>query len=62
MKFIITRTSGWKTKPCEESTPRNAREWEVEVVSLEEFVKFVKKYTEVVFNGEEIEIYDDYRE
>jgi hypothetical protein len=36
--------------------------WKIELGSLEEFVAFTEKYGSTVFNGQCIEIYDDYRE
>ena len=36
--------------------------WFVEIASIEDFVKMAKKYGELVFDGDEIEIYDTYRE
>jgi len=36
--------------------------WSIEINTLEELEKFVKQNWEIVFNWEEIEIYDDYRE
>ena len=36
--------------------------WAVEIGSLEELVEFTKRYDQIVFDGEEIEIYDGYRE
>ena len=57
MKFIVTSASG------------KHKEKEIEFNNLEEFVAWVKvTYATVpdcrgiVFDGEEIEIYDDYRE
>ena len=38
------------------------RAWVIEIKSLQALIKFVEKYGEIVFNGDEIEIYDDYRE
>ena len=38
------------------------RTWFVEIASLEELVSMSKKYGELVFDGDGIEIYDTYRE
>ena len=74
MRFKITRTSGWyNNPPCkeaytlpEEYDPRAwYQTWYIDINSLDELIKFVDKYGEIVVSTENdpyIEIYDTYRE
>lgn len=61
MRFRVCRTSG-KIPPCAQAVMIEGR-WFIEVADLPELVAFIKTCGEgqIVFDGEEIEIYDDYR-
>lgn len=46
----------------ERTIPNGEKSWVIEIISLEDLILFCKKYDRIVFDGKEIEIYDDYRE
>jgi predicted RNA-binding protein associated with RNAse of E/G family len=74
MRFKISRTSGWDNDPpCkeaytlpEEYNPKDHyHKWYIDINSLDELIKFVDKYGDIVVSTENdpyIEIYDTYRE
>lgn len=73
MIFKIVRESIWDDgKPCEEAfhheVPNIKRQdgmekcWGINVDSLNDLINLSKKYGQLVFNEDKIEIYDDYRE
>ncbi len=75
MKFIVSRTSTWNKIPCEEAKLDSIvvddvtiDVWFIEIDTIEELVKFVDKYGDIVvqdypYDGhKEIEIYDTWRE
>ena len=74
MKFIVSRTSlcDGNDSPCEEAKKEefeDGPDWTIEINTLEELIKFRKKYGEIILTesvlpeiDNEIEIYDSYRE
>lgn len=70
MRFKIWRTSDniFCTKPpCEgaiitKSDEYYGNEYEIEINSLKDLIRLSKKHGALIVNGNEIEIYDDYRE
>ena len=74
MRFVIRRTSDWDNKPpCKEAyvLPEEYdphawyHTWHIDINSLDELIKFVNKYGEIVVSTENdpyIEIYDTNRE
>ena len=67
MRFVVSRTTVWRNEiqPCEEAK-REGENWIIELNSIDELLKFVDKYGDLVLqffdNRYEIEIYDGYRE
>lgn len=65
MKYKISRTSDWwgcKTKPCEKAYKENDT-WYIDINSLEELNELIGEVeSKVIIGGDDIEIYDDYRE
>lgn len=62
MKYEITRASLHSDKaPCDEAI-KEGELWYVTLNTLEGFMKFVKKYGEIVLYPDSIIIYDDYLE
>jgi hypothetical protein len=78
MKFIVSRTSIWgdDEKPCKEAKQEKLTWcgetencWVVEINTLEDLIKFYKKYGDLILEESDvkeapikIEIYDTYRE
>ena len=82
MKFLVKRTSMWDLTqpPCDGAVDVSPApsfwngKWEVEITSLDDLAKFIKKHGDIVLSrgslsdieaGEtrlHLEIYDDYRE
>lgn len=42
--------------------PKSYKVPDIEINTIEELVEFTREYGKIVFDGTEIEIYDDYRE
>ena len=64
MKYEILRTSDWlgKTKPCAKAYNENDK-WYIDINSLEELNELIGEVeSKVIIGGDDIEIYDDYRE
>ena len=69
-RFAEREGGKWRDKgtehECTETSIRrregNKSVWVVEIDTLEQLVTFAKKYGWLVFKGNEIEIYDGYRE
>ena len=69
MKFKLTRTSEplnevWAEDFIEQGFKpiHDGKRYHVEINSLEELMKFVERYGEIVLDDGMIEIYDTYRE
>jgi len=48
-------------QPCQECY-WNKDKWEIEINSLNELIKFIKKYSEIILTDDCLCIYDDYIE
>ena len=64
MKFKVTRTSmdsffDKDKKPCDNAIWYDGQ-WSIELHTLDDLVEFTED--KIVFSGDAIEIYDDYRE
>jgi hypothetical protein len=70
MKYIVTRTSFYgddELKPCEdavlEKLSNGSVRWYININSLEEMEEFISEVGQIIISyGNEIEIYDSYRE
>lgn len=70
MKYIVTRTSFYgddELKPCEdavlEKLSNGSVRWYININSLEEMEEFISEVGQIIISyGNEIEIYDNYRE
>ena len=70
MKYIVTRTSFYgddELKPCEdavlEKLSNGSVRWYININSLEEMEEFISEVGQIIISyGNEVEIYDSYRE
>ena len=70
MKYIVTRTSFYgddELKPCEdavlEKLSNGSVRWYININSIEEMEEFISEVGQIIISyGNEIEIYDSYRE
>lgn len=71
MKFRVSRTSGLfgRSVPCEGaylvSTPENPYSrhvWGINMDTIEDLIAFADRYGPLVLTGDQIEIYDTFRE
>ena len=70
MKYIVTRTSFYgddELKPCEdavlEKLSNGSVRWYININSLEEMEEFISEVGQIIiYYGNEVEIYDSYRE
>ena len=64
MKFYICRTSDWginTDKPCDEAVKDEKGRWVINFDTLEELAEFTADEC-CIIEGNDLEIYDDYRE
>ena len=64
MKYKISRSSDWfgKKQPCEKAYKENDT-WYIDINTLEELNELIDEVeTKVIIGGDDIEIYDYYRE